>query len=213
VPAQRLPLGLLDFAVEQARVGALPETRALPGGAHGTVLGEQIVDGNAETLRRALEEKDPGVRAGATQRRARVLDREATRGNPFVGAARGVGRDHANTLERDPQLLGGNLGERCQDTLPDLDLSAEDRHRAVALDPQPLGEPRILLQARGPPDPVGNRVHDRTCAAARITARTIRLCDPQRHRLRSSAARTSLALGLGFFARSAAALIRMPLVQ
>jgi len=79
---------------------------------------------------------------------------------------------------------------------------------------KPLRQFRISLQTSGTLEPVfGNGVRGAISDAARKTARIMRLCEPQRHRLRSSASRTSPSVGLGFFARSPAALIRMPLVQ
>src|SRR5205807_6862868 len=101
-----------------------------------------------------------------------------------------------------------------QDTLADFDFTAADRNRAVAVHTQPLRKSRVFLEASGPLEPgFGNGVHGAIPLAARSTARTMRLCDPQRHKLRSSASRTSRSVGPLFFARSAAALIRMPLVQ
>ena len=49
--------------------------------------------------------------------------------------------------------------------------------------------------------------------AARSTARTMRLCEPQRQRLPSSASFTSRLVGAGFRFSNAAALIRMPETQ
>ena len=74
--------------------------------------------------------------------------------------------------------------------------------------PQPLRQPPIGLQAAGQRrraalvDDVIAETRTRAHAAApslaaRSTARTMRLCAPQRHRLRSSAPRTSASLGSG----------------
>ena len=53
----------------------------------------------------------------------------------------------------------------------------------------------------------------RRLAAAVSTARTIRFCAPHRHKLRSSAARTSSSLGSSLAASSPAALITTPEMQ
>src|SRR5882724_2753172 len=205
---------LFDIAVEQALIRAFPIARASTDRAHCPVLHFQNAERNAKALRRTLEQKCPGVRARAPQSSAGILNREAARGHPFVRAEGSIGRNHANALERYPQLLRGDLGEGGQDPLADFHLAAEDRDRAVAFEPQPLGKPRALLETAGTPEAgVGDGVHVRSPAATRNTARTMRLCEPQRHKLRSKAARTSLSVGVGFLARSAAALIRMPLVQ
>src|SRR2546427_9497421 len=141
-------------------------------------------------------------------------DREAARSNTLVGAHRGICGDHADASERDPELFCRDLRKGGQDALADFDFAAEDRDRAVAMHAHPLRQSRVFLQTSRPLEQAfSNGIHGAISDAARNTARTTRLCDPQRHRLRSSAARTSLSVGLGFFARSAAALIKMPLVQ
>src|SRR5256885_2274276 len=154
------------------------------------------------------------MRAGAAQGDTAILDRKAARGYALVGAYRGIGWNHADALNCDSELLRSDLRKRSQDTLTDFDFTAVDRDRAVAIDTQPLRESRVFLEAAGPPESsLSYGVHVAISDAARSTARTIRLCDPQRHRLRSSASRTSRSVGLRFFARSAAAAIWMPLVQ
>ena len=50
-------------------------------------------------------------------------------------------------------------------------------------------------------------------AAARLTARTMRACVPQRHRLLASAFLISASVGFLFLASKAAACMIMPLMQ
>ena len=205
---------LVDLDLEQRIVRAFPEARAATGCFNGTVLNAQIAGRYAQTRSGALKEQSTRLRASAAQRRAGVLDRETSRSDAFVGTHRSIGRDHVDSLRRDPELLGRDLREGGKNSLADLYFADKNRHGAVAAYAQPLRQPRILLQASRMLQPaVGNDVHEVGCADARSTARTIRLCEPQRQRLRSSAARTSLSVGRGFIARSAAALMRMPLMQ
>src|SRR5581483_6463710 len=49
--------------------------------------------------------------------------------------------------------------------------------------------------------------------AARLTARRMRMCVPQRQRLPSMALRMSVSLGFGFLASKAAAVMTIPLMQ
>jgi len=59
----------------------------------------------------------------------------------------------------------------------------------------------------------GRRRHDSSPLDARKTARTMRLCAPQRHRWPSSARFTSASLGFGLRASSACAAMIIPLLQ
>jgi hypothetical protein len=77
---------------------------------------------------------------------------------------RGARRHDAHPLEADVELFRRDLRQRGVDALPELDLAARDPHRAVALE----ADPRIL--------------HACISFAARSTARTTRLCAPQRQR-------------------------------
>ena len=52
-----------------------------------------------------------------------------------------------------------------------------------------------------------------SCPAARLTARRIRICVPQRHRLPARASLIWLSVGLGFLSSRALELMIMPLIQ
>src|SRR5438128_6447132 len=52
-----------------------------------------------------------------------------------------------------------------------------------------------------------------SCPAARFTARRIRICVPQRHRLPARASLIWLSVGLGFLSSRALELMIMPLIQ
>ena len=117
------------------------------------------------------------------------------------------------------ELVRGDLRQGRQDPLPDLDLSGRDLDRAVGGEAQPAREARSRAQAaregaRRLPGGCRRGGHAaRPSRAARRTARTMRFCAPQRHRLRSRAARTSASVGSGRRRSRAAALIRMPEMQ
>ena len=155
-----------------------------------------------------------------------MLDRVAARGHALVGARGRAGRHHAHAGEIDVELVGDDLGDGREDALADLDLAGRDLDDAVSPKAQPLRQPPVALQAAGErararvedvkpkARPGAPGAHDGVPSlAARSTARTMRLCAPQRHRLRSSAARTSASLGVGLRRNNAAAEIRMPEMQ
>src|SRR5439155_221403 len=143
-----------------------------------------------------VREQHPAhLHAGFAQPFAALLDRHAARGVALVRAVRRARRHDAHALESDVELFRGNLRERGMDALPELHLAARDPHRAVALE----ADPRVL--------------HGCISFAARSTARTTRLCAPQRHRLRSNASLTCFSDGSGFWERSATAATAMPLMQ
>src|SRR6185295_4448287 len=105
----------------------------------------------------------------------------------------------------------------------DLDLAGRDLNDAVRAEPQPLRQPPVGLQAarQRRPAAVDNVIAETWASAhgvassfaARSTARTMRLCAPQRQRLRSSASRTCASVGLGLRRKSAAAATMMPEMQ
>ncbi len=178
------------------------------------------------------------AQAGTTR-----LERHAAGGEAFIGGARGVAGDHPDPIEREIELLGRDLGERGEDPLPELDLAGEDRRAAVGIDADPGAEPAIALQAAGQTRRLlaardvraegecdedaaeaggefatveSGRIHDRLlpfAAAARSTARTIRLWVPQRQRLPASADRTCASVGRGLRSSSSLAAMIMPAVQ
>src|SRR5581483_10684259 len=131
------------------------------------------------------------------------------RGGALVGARCRRHRLHADALEADVELVGGDLRQRSDDPLADLDLAGAHLDEPARIEAQPARKPRVGLEVDGK---LRRGLHDASLAA-RSTARTMRLWAPQRHRLRSSAARTSGSLGSGLRRSSAAAEMRMPDVQ
>ena len=215
------------FAIEKARVGELPVARppSVIGRDH-AALHRHCGNRDAEPFGGGVDDDRPRLRAGVAQGRPRLLDRKTAGGDRFVGARPRNGGHHAHLIQCDIELVGDDLRQRRDDPLPDLDLARSHLDESRGAKTQPLVQPAVDLQAArqlrrragrfaGEPDREIHCVCVSTlaAAAARSTARTIRLWAPQRQRLRSSALRTSAALGCGTRASSAAALISIPAVQ
>jgi hypothetical protein len=114
--------------------------------ADDTVGNAERIGRRVKPLGRLVEQKRAGFRADEPDRRAAVFDRLATRGPAFVWRARGVAGNHLDAGSRQVELLGGDLLQRGEDALPQLDL-AGDRGRAVGVDAQPGVEHAIVGEA------------------------------------------------------------------
>jgi hypothetical protein len=86
------------------------------------------------------------ARDGA-DRGAGVLDGPARRRIALARPLDAVSRHHPHLLEAEVEFLGGDLGERGQDALAELDLAGGDAHGAVVLEAQPAVEARIVPEA------------------------------------------------------------------
>ncbi len=135
----------------------------------------------------------PGERlvTRTAQGAAAVLYREAAGCDAFVRPVRGIGCEHLDLFEPEAQRIRSDLRQCGVDALAELDLAGAHAHRAVFGELEP---------------------HAVRCDA-RSTARTMRLCAPQRHRCSSSAARTSASVGCGVWRSSAAAPTSIPELQ
>src|SRR6266571_8164665 len=177
--------------------------------------------------------------AGEPHRGAALLDRLAAGGLALVGSERGIGVHDLDALQIDVELVGGDLGERGADALPQLDLAGENGDRAVRVDAQPRVEHAVVVEAPG--ERGGLRLAERQLGgkrkrndqraagleeiaarerglhaisfAARCTARTMRLCEAQRHRCPFRACLISRSLGRGLESSSALSAMIMPLLQ
>ena len=110
-----------------------------------------VFAGDGELLRGEIDQHRAHLGAGQAQRRAAVLDRLTAGGLPLVGRQRGVGRKDLHPRRREIELLGGDLPERGQDALPELDLAGVDRGVAVAADPDPGLQRTIVVEAARQP--------------------------------------------------------------
>ena len=204
-------------AIQRDPVGEFPIARPdIAGPGDRAVLDFERVGPDAELIGRRGEKDLADFRAGLPDGAAGLLHRKTARGDAFVGAARRRGADHLHPADIDIEFVGGDLGECRHDALADLHLSRRDHHLSLGREPDPRRQHRVGREADGQfrGGGGGGTCHDAAIsAAARNTARTIRLCEPQRQRLRSSAAFTCVLEGFGFCINSAAALIRMPETQ
>ena len=208
----------------------------------GAVAHRQAGRGDTELRRGSRDEDIARFGAREAQRGAALLHGKAAGGLPFVRRTRGVAADDLDALKIHVELVGRDLRQRGADPLPELDLSGEDRHRAVRIDPEPGVEHAIRVEtcrqrrrpalrerdarSEGESDDerparldevtardVGHDAHDRISLAARCTARTIRLCEAHRQRCPFSACLISSSLGPGFRSSSAFADITIPFPQ
>src|SRR5262249_33487292 len=205
------------------------------------VSNRQLAGRYPEPLGGEVDQNRARFGGGHAQRRPAILDRLATGGLSLVRRLAGVAGGHLYAGQRQIELLGGDLGERGEDALPQFDLAGENLRGAVGIDADPTVEPTIGLQAPGQPflparklrieregDDDGTEaggefapiesgsVHGHVLPfawAARSTARMMRLWVPQRQRFPASAARTSGSLGRGLRSSSSFADMIMPLMQ
>ena len=157
------------------------------------------------------QERGPGLRAGLVQCATGILDRPAAGGNPLVRAGVRADRGHLDLVQRDVEFLRRDLGQRGPHALAVLDLAGVDDDPAGAAEVEPAAQLRVGHQAGGWRHSVAPAGAVR--AAARSTARTIRWCVPHRHRLPSSAVRTSRSVGAGLRRSSATPVMIIPEVQ
>ena len=61
-------------------------------------------------------------------RAAGLLHRQAAGGDAFVGTAGRGGADHPHAADVDVEFVGGDLGQRGDDALPDLHLAGRNHH-------------------------------------------------------------------------------------
>ena len=108
-----------------------------------------IVDGEGferarQPVRDTAKEKRAHFGACEANGAARDGDRVAARGETLRRARRRLPRDDAQPLGRHVQLLGGNLRERGEHALADLDLAGRQPHAAALLEADPGREQRIV---------------------------------------------------------------------
>jgi hypothetical protein len=174
---------------------------------------EEFAVGEADRGGRAVEAERCGfgeerahLGGGDADRAARRLDGLAAGREPLLGRGVGVAGDDAHALGLDAQLLGGDLDERGEDALAELDLAGREPDAPARLEADPAVEAGIGGEAGGE----GHGASPRIARAARATARIIRFCAPQRQRFFSSASAISARVGFGLRASSALAAMRMP---
>ena len=163
----------------------------------------------AEDLSRLGEEQCAHVGAGLPHGDAAELDRLAAGGIALVRRLDRLARADGDALHRQIELVGGNLPHCGEHALAKLDAAGEHGDLARRGEGDPAVELGIGLELGGK-----RRAHReapaRIAAAAFSTARMMRLCEPQRQILPSSACAISPRVGFGFWSSRAFAEIRMP---
>ena len=152
----------------------------------------------------------PGLGAHMAQGAARILHREASRGNPFIGAVGSAGGQHANAGQGYTQAIRYQLRQRRADALAQIHLAAAHADKAISMNAQPMPQARVGLEAGRQGGLWRHAGASCITWAARSTARTMRLWLPHRHRCLSNARRTSVSPGLGFLRSNSVAVIKMP---
>ena len=184
------------------------------GAQEAAVVDGQSSNGAREAIRDIAKKERPHLGADQANGAARYGNRIAARGESLPRAGRRLARDDPQPRRGDIQLFSGDLRQRGEDALADLDLAGRKPHAARFLEADPCAEQRIVQQTvrQAAARTRVRRGHGSApiCAPARAIARMIRLCAPQRQRWRSRAAAISLLLGRGLRASSAAAEIKMP---
>ena len=77
-----------------------------------------------------------------------MLDRQATRRSALIRTDAGHGRDHADPGHIDVKLLGGDLRQRGEHALAELDLARTRLNHAARQDAQPVPETGIGRERR-----------------------------------------------------------------
>ena len=161
------------------------------------VFNDEILDRKLQPFCRARDQKLPRLRRGLAQRHGRDLDRLARDRRALIGDQRGIAQHDDDARKGHVELLGDDLTERGADAGAEIDMAVIGGDRSVGGDPDE-GLELDGLDGRGGADDgqralrpvailgrVGCRHH--VCAstarpAARIAARMISTCAPQRQR-------------------------------
>ena len=162
------------------------------------VFDRKLLERQLEPFRGARDQKLPGLRGGLAQRHRRNLDGFARNRRALIGNARGIAEYHDDARERHIEFFGDDLPKRGADPRAEIDVAVEGGDRPVRGD---LDEGLERTVGAG-----CDRAHHRQCSlpmfvvitragcahrslastalpAARITARMISTCAPQRQRL------------------------------
>ena len=218
-------LGVTGLPVQQAgrggarRAGQRPVGQAGAAGVGGDLAVRHPQRGcpGAQPVRGGGQEQVPGLRARLAQRRAGLLDGAAARGDALIGAGGGGHRGDPDAPQVHVELLGRDLRQRGPNALAVLDLARADRDHAGTAEVEPGGQDGVGgeggRQRRRGWRGSAHLACSATSLAAFMTAPTILRCAPQRHRLPSSASRTSRSVGVWLPRSSATALTTMPEVQ
>ena len=216
--------------------------RGIAGDRDDAVGNFELVGWDAQALRGQCDEHAARLGRGVAQRDAALLDPGAAAGAALVHGPGGIAHHNIDPLDRHVELLSDDLGDRDIDPLAHVHLTEIGDDIAVRLDGEPAVEPvgreRRLHgaadlgggDAAGEADRDDERTHafeetatvDRelchrpllyAACAARLTARKMAICVPQRHLRPDSPSRICCSEGCGVSRSSAAAVMIQPLRQ
>ena len=161
------------------------------------VFNDEILDRKFQPRRGTRDQKLPRLRRGLAQRHGGDLDRFARNRRALIGDERGIAEHDDDARKGHVEFLRDDLPERGADAGAEIDMAVIGGDRSVGGDPDEGLELDGLDGGGGTNDGeralqpfailgrVGRRHH--ACAstarpAARIAARMISICAPQRHR-------------------------------
>ncbi len=128
--------------------GQLPVGHLAPVGRGNDTVGDgEPGSVDPEALGGEVDEDRPHFCTRKAQRHAAVLDRLAAGGDAFVGSFLGVSGNHVQARQRQVELLGGDLRQRGDDALAELDLAGAHRCAAVGRDANPGVEHAVAIKA------------------------------------------------------------------
>ena len=114
----------LRLPIQRHLVRKLPVTGLnVAGPRQGSILDVEHVGPDAEAVRREIQKNLPHFGADMPQGASGLLHRKTARRDAFVRAARGCCAHHPHAADIDIEFVGGDLGERSHDALPDLHLA------------------------------------------------------------------------------------------
>ena len=117
------------------------------GAQEAAVVDGQSSNGAREAIRDIAKKERPYLGADQANGAARYGNRIAARGESLPRAGRGLARDDPQPGRGDIQLFSGDLRQRGEDALADLDLAGRKPHAARFLEADPCAEQRIVQQA------------------------------------------------------------------
>ena len=151
------------------------------------------LDRQLQLLRRARQQEMPRLRRRLAQRHRGDLDGFAGDGRALVGHARGIAEHHDDARKGHVEFFGDDLAERGADAGAEIDMAVEGGDRAVGGDLDEGFETAFARRSRANDGQRSRGMHrasgghqsraSATWPAARIAARMISICAPQRHRL------------------------------
>ena len=126
------------LAIQRDIFGELPVAGPdIAGAGDDAIVDVERVDSDAQPIGGEFKKDLPDFGADLPDGAARLLHRKTARGDALVGAARRRRADHLHAADIDIEFVGGDLGQRRHDALPDLDLSRRDRHVSLRRKPDP----------------------------------------------------------------------------